>query len=215
MIHRKPERKRTGVLSVPKQDFCFTPLIVTNAILHCGVRLTHRRHLANLCDALNLRTVVEVGVDLAVFASQLLGESSDINLIAVDPWLPYREIPYNRDEAEDTARQALAKFGNRVTVLKMKSVHASSVVQYADMVYIDGAHDEKSVQDDIDAWYPVVRSGGILAGHDFDHATVSRPVMKYAGKLRVPVYVINQTGDSRGKDEGGWWAHPSWFFYKL
>lgn len=35
-----------------------------------------------------------------------------------------------------------------------------------DMVFIDGGHDERSVANDIDAYLPKIRSGGMMCGHD-------------------------------------------------
>jgi len=36
-----------------------------------------------------------------------------------------------------------------------------------DFVYIDADHSYKSVKEDINAWAPKVREGGIVAGHDY------------------------------------------------
>jgi hypothetical protein len=36
-----------------------------------------------------------------------------------------------------------------------------------DFVFIDADHEYESVKKDISAWYPKVRSGGVIAGHDF------------------------------------------------
>ncbi len=36
-----------------------------------------------------------------------------------------------------------------------------------DAVYIDAEHDEASVREDIKAWYPKIKRGGVLSGHDF------------------------------------------------
>jgi len=36
-----------------------------------------------------------------------------------------------------------------------------------DLVYIDAEHDYKSVLDDVKAWTPKIKKGGILSGHDW------------------------------------------------
>jgi hypothetical protein len=38
-----------------------------------------------------------------------------------------------------------------------------------DLVYIDACHDYPAVRDDIAAWLPKVRPGGVLAGHDWQY----------------------------------------------
>jgi hypothetical protein len=60
-------------------------------------------------------------------------------------------------------------FENNYNVLKMTSVEASK--QYEDnsldFVFIDACHDYECVNEDIKVWYPKVKIGGILAGHDY------------------------------------------------
>jgi predicted O-methyltransferase YrrM len=36
-----------------------------------------------------------------------------------------------------------------------------------DVVYIDGAHDYEAVKEDIALWFPKVKDGGVLCGHDY------------------------------------------------
>lgn len=36
-----------------------------------------------------------------------------------------------------------------------------------DWIYIDADHSYKSVKEDLEAWYPKVRRGGIISGHDY------------------------------------------------
>lgn len=52
--------------------------------------------------------------------------------------------------------------------------------RYFDVVFIDADHAYESVRDDIRAWLPKVRPGGIIAGHDFanNHPGVMRAVME-------------------------------------
>lgn len=43
-----------------------------------------------------------------------------------------------------------------------------------DFVYLDARHDCPSVVQDLHAWYPTLRRGGILAGHDYlDGSTIA------------------------------------------
>ena len=54
-----------------------------------------------------------------------------------------------------------------------------------DFVYIDADHSEASVTADLEAWAPLVRPGGILAGHDYCEAHrngVIQAVDKFASK---------------------------------
>jgi len=37
-----------------------------------------------------------------------------------------------------------------------------------DIVFIDGDHEYEGVSNDIEAWLPKVKNGGIIAGHDYD-----------------------------------------------
>jgi predicted O-methyltransferase YrrM len=50
---------------------------------------------------------------------------------------------------------------------------------WADLVFLDGDHHEAALRLDIATYRPLLRSGGILAGHDYGHpewATVARAV---------------------------------------
>ena len=54
-----------------------------------------------------------------------------------------------------------------------------------DVVFIDADHSYKSVMEDLQAWYPKVKPGGVIAGHDFSfdpnfaHPGVTRAVLEF------------------------------------
>ena len=49
------------------------------------------------------------------------------------------------------------------------SIDAASYIQpeELDFVFIDGDHSYRAVEEDLAAWEPLVKKGGIVAGHDF------------------------------------------------
>ena len=80
-----------------------------------------------------------------------------------------------------------------------------------DFVYIDAAHDYKSVKDDIGEWDKKVRKGGIVAGHDYLnklHGTdygVKRAVDEWVKGNKIKHLFILE--ENRKKS-------PSWFYVK-
>ena len=74
---------------------------------------------------------------------------------------------------------------NRVKILKKNSIKASKEIENnsLDMIFIDADHRYKAVLDDLKHWYPKVRKGGIIAGHDYsiNVFSVMMAVWKYFG----------------------------------
>jgi len=51
----------------------------------------------------------------------------------------------------------------------MKTVEAAKLFENGslDFVFVDAGHDYESVAEDIHYWLPKVKSGGMIAGHDY------------------------------------------------
>ena len=69
----------------------------------------------------------------------------------------------------------------RVQVLKMASLEgadwvARNVGPILDLIFLDGDHRYGALRADIQAWRPLLRAGGILAGHDYHWPGVKRAV---------------------------------------
>lgn len=131
-------------------------------------------------------TYLEVGVFLGASLANMGEMRPDIQLIAIDPWLDEPKVPPgergwegNGIFAEDCARHGglwLAFLHNMMThapdVLRRtriirgtaRTVDLHGVV---DCTFIDGAHDQQSVREDLLMFGTLVRPGGIVAGHDY------------------------------------------------
>ncbi|HWE55681.1 MAG TPA: class I SAM-dependent methyltransferase [Acidimicrobiales bacterium] len=118
----------------------------------------------------------EVGVYAAEFSARLLTLWPGSRLISIDPWLhsdDYKDVS-NPDQGGfdalyTAAQRRLERFADRSDIWRMTSAQAAGKVADGslDFVYIDARHDERSAREDIDLWFPKVRPGGILAGHDY------------------------------------------------
>ena len=72
-------------------------------------------------------------------------------------------------------------------VIQAESVRAADEVADAsvDWVFIDALHDYRSVRDDIRAWAPKVKPGGLISGHDYGRAGVTDAVLAVFNRVDV------------------------------
>ena len=82
----------------------------------------------------------------------------------------------------------LKPYKDKVTLIKKTSIDAvNDVPNHVDFVYIDGNHSYRYVKHDVESYYPKVRNGGIIGGHDFraDCAGLCRAVMQFGEKEKL------------------------------
>ena len=177
-----------------------------------------------ILDLLKLDKIigVEIGTDQGLYASQLLQAYPNLFLYTVDSWVPWTPGD-DRQYAKDQYRANMRIVRDRSTHLELDSVKGADKLKlvHMDFIYIDAAHDETSVRKDLEAWWPLLKVHGLMAGHDFDHPGVSTPVIEFAKKHRLDLRIINEHGgpDAAGRpgsgmDRNGGWAHPTWYFLK-
>lgn len=137
-----------------------------------------REDLPRLLNRLGLLgTGVEVGVRNGAFSAWILHRWQGYKLISVDPWTSasdeYIDIAnVSQGRHEDLlaqTRHRLMPFGPRSEIWRKTSDEAAGLLPDSslDFVYLDARHDEASVGEDLALWYPKLKRGGILAGHDY------------------------------------------------
>jgi len=172
--------------------------------------------LAGLCQQMNAKTFVEVGCREGRTTGFLLENIPELQVIAIDPWAPianadedYKEWDFAQIERDFWINVGVHR--DRVSQKRMLSLDAAKaatppvpILREYDIVFIDAGHDYDNALADIKAWWPLVRDGGYLCGHDYQHRFpgVMRAVAKAFPLLRVAVcpdsvWVVQKDADMR------------------
>lgn len=122
--------------------------------------------------------VAEIGVAKGMFSEEILKISKPKKLYLVDCWehqnAPnYKLDPNNVSNKEQKRRYDLVKekFKDKANVFIRKG-YSSHVAKkfpnhFFDWVYLDANHTYNEVKRDLSAWYPKIKKGGIISGHDY------------------------------------------------
>lgn len=122
--------------------------------------------------------VVEVGVQGGGYAAFILRNTNPQELYLIDCWEYQDPTIYDDPEAnvpndiqERLYRSTVERFAGdpRVIIIKKYSKDALTMFENEslDWVYIDANHSYDSVKEDIALWWPKVKKGGFLSGHDY------------------------------------------------
>lgn len=132
--------------------------------------------LRPVLEAKKPMTVIEIGSWLGTSTRFIASHMPEGGVLyAIDTWLG---TPGERPHMDDPRLPFLyqlflsnvkhAGLTNKIVPVRMTSMEASrSLNLKADLIYIDGAHDTISVYNDIMAWYPHLKEGGIMCGDDW------------------------------------------------
>lgn len=134
-------------------------------------------------------------------AVEIKNSGKDIKFDVVDYW-DVRGVPELAEPGKDPSGLDYGKDGpdilyekflenverancsDVINPVRMGTVDASELYEdeSLDFVFIDANHTYDAVKADINCWLPKVRSGGILAGHDYDWVSVRAAVDEKFGK---------------------------------
>lgn len=155
---------------------------------------------------LNLHGVgAEIGVYRGDFSVILLDMWQVQRLYLIDPYEYFGEeqklSQNDLDRAKAKSARRTRKYGYKARWLRFESHWAAPLVQEPlDFCYIDGDHDYAAVKQDIADYWPKLKKGGILGGHDFHYTWpgVIRAVTEFTVNNRLQLHVES----------------PDWWVYK-
>lgn len=142
----------------------------------------------------NIKIFAEIGIQFGTNLTKILSSSSGPLIKeywAIDSWgidaqgavAPYFQkwgwIQTAKDwlDLYEGVCQQMS-YLKQLRVIKLHSIEAAKLFpnEYFDMVYIDADHSYPAVTQDIKAWFPKVKNGGILGGHDYNKPSVRKAV---------------------------------------
>ena len=161
-----------------------------------GVKLAH--HAAAILDSLGSRVHMHL-VDPWLHYESAIGVSESETRIG-DPSEPQEK----HDATFATALERLAPYSATCTIIRNFSVPAALQFndESLDFVYVcpilclvladacmrncrcmqlDAIHQKDAVEADLRAWWPKLKRGGMMAGHDFDRGGVEQAVLAFVG----------------------------------
>ena len=149
----------------------------------------YRTELVKLVSPFSAGVGVEVGVHRGATSQALLRAHPKLTLWMVDPWTEHPQYPdQQKNFAEAMERTVFA--ANRRLILRQSSVAAAADPQCCDslfdFVFIDADHAYESVKADIRAWWPRVKPGGLICGHDYhkpDYPGVTQAVDEWFARF--------------------------------
>lgn len=129
----------------------------------------------------NYKTLIEVGVwegdSLSILTKLLVkNNKNDFRVFGIDLWQspPDMVKKYGEERmanAFNTCRKCLKekKIDHLIELMVIDSVKGAEFFEdkSVDYVFIDADHSYESVLADITVWYPKVKEGGIISGHDY------------------------------------------------
>lgn len=144
------------------------------------------------------RVFVEIGVwrgnSISYLANKL--RDKDVMLFAVDLFEDTPQYKDNPELMEDVKvisqlyNEQLIETNTRHMISDIKEDSTKAADRFLnnsiDFVFLDANHDYDWIKNDILAWLPKVRKGGIIAGHDATRTEVQR-VLKHVFKKMVGV----------------------------
>lgn len=137
------------------------------------MEIKYRRDLYKLLP--KKPTVAEVGVAEGFFSADMCAWGLS-KLYMVDLWESNSSFPGDAGSPQEwhnkNYKDAMERVqGYSVEVLRGPSVGMSQHVKNGslDLVYLDACHSYQCVTDDLKAWLPKLKKGGIMAGHDYQN----------------------------------------------
>jgi len=148
-----------------------------------------------------------IGAEIGVFEGSnskfLLRNLNFKKLYLIDPYGNYSDnqtvekydscLQKRTLKAERKAKRRLKKYSNKIIWIKKPSSKAiKEIKEKLDYIYIDGNHRYPYVKEDIEKYYKILASKGILSGHDIGDKEVQRAFWEFVIKNKLTSNILRE-----------------------
>lgn len=173
-----------------------------------------------LARGIDAKNIAEIGVAYGYHAENILKLQPTITYHGIDPYLAgydpddrfvgdvcklFNETDPQRamDRLHFAVKHKLDAHGARARLIRDKSTSAvhSFTDGYLDVIFIDGDHTYAGARDDLAAWWPKLKHGGVFCGDDYRLPEVKKAVDEFAIGRNLALNLISKPGTS----------YPIWF----
>lgn len=195
---RSPDHQTPALASTNTDTYDFTQTYPDNR----SILLAVASHGENLRG-------VELGLYQANSFCAMLQICTNVDeLIGVDKWEPYEDNVGGgkliRDQKQiefirNTAINLIMWSGcaDRATILEMDTIEAAAKYEddSMDFVFFDAHLTQQQLQDEMTAWYPKIKEGGLVMGHDYHTKETRHAVIRFRSDngITTPFYNYDKT----------------------
>jgi len=166
-----------------------------------------------------VKIAVEVGVWRGDYSQQIIQQINPTEFYGVDPYTIRSDYIDKPDPVEFANQQNLnnlyigvaGRYATWQCATLLRKTGTEAAQQFhdnsIDFVYIDGDHTYDFVSGDITAWWPKIRKGGILSGHDYTSGNPQK------GHVYGVIEAVNEhvdrydlTLDTTAEEYATWWV---------
>lgn len=141
-----------------------------------------------------------VGESLAYLAVEAINSGKNITIYSVDAFIGNKHHGTNGSDYSQwsTYKANLAPVWSHIVPIKGISWEVANNFEddSIDFIFIDADHKYECVMKDIKAYWPKLKSGGTLSGHDIKHSPVAKAVDDWTEDMGLGKYSIG---------ENSWW----------
>ena len=163
------------------------------------MQIRYRRDLYKLFPDVSECVVVELGVAEGLHSRDLCEQGWKL-VISVDAWETMNQTGDGgspqawHDQNYKNTCDLLRPYGGRSKILRGPTTAMAQYVpdESVDLVYIDADHSYEGVRNDIAAWWPKLRNGGVIAFHDYEmsHYGVKQAVTEFAASNSLQINLL-------------------------